>query len=85
MPYIRPQRRQDLDTAITTVENELPDCNTGDFTYIIYRLMSAMVQNSPSYAKYSGIIGAIECAKAEFYRRKIAPYEDTKIIENGDV
>jgi len=30
-------------------------------------------------------IGALECAKLELYRRVAAPYEDTKIAENGDV
>lgn len=30
-------------------------------------------------------VGAIECAKMEFARRVIFPYEDRKISENGDV
>lgn len=29
--------------------------------------------------------GAIECAKLEFVRRVVSPYEDQKILENGDV
>ena len=33
----------------------------------------------------NAIIGALECAKLELYRRVAAPYEDDKIIENGDV
>jgi hypothetical protein len=31
------------------------------------------------------VIGALENCKMELYRRKIAPYEDIKIEENGDV
>ena len=31
------------------------------------------------------MIGALESAKLELYRRSIALYEDTKIKENGDV
>lgn len=31
------------------------------------------------------VLGAIECAKLEFYRRVAAPYETTKALENGDV
>ena len=31
------------------------------------------------------VIGALECAKLELYRRIAAPYEDTKIQENGEV
>ena len=30
-------------------------------------------------------MGALECAKLELYRRVAAPYEDVKIMENGDV
>lgn len=30
-------------------------------------------------------LGALECCKLEFYRRVAAPYEDSKIISNGDV
>lgn len=29
--------------------------------------------------------GAIEAAKLEFYRRVVAPYEDQKLLDNGDV
>ena len=38
-----------------------------------------------SYQTYNDIIGALECCKLELYRRKISPYEDIKIKENGDV
>jgi len=31
------------------------------------------------------VTGVLECAKLELYRRIAAPYEDTKIEENGDV
>lgn len=37
------------------------------------------------YQTYNDIIGALEACKLEFYRRAIAPYEDQKIKENGDV
>ena len=30
-------------------------------------------------------MGVLSCVGAEFYRRVIAPYEDKKIIQNGDV
>ena len=38
-----------------------------------------------SYQTYNDIIGVLECAKMEMYRRKIANYENKKIKENGDV
>jgi hypothetical protein len=38
-----------------------------------------------SYWECNDVIGALECCKLEFYRRLVAPYEDIKIKENGDV
>jgi hypothetical protein len=38
-----------------------------------------------SYQTINDIVGALEGAKLEFYRRVAVPYEDKKIIENGDV
>jgi hypothetical protein len=37
------------------------------------------------YSDQNEIIGALECAKQEWYRRQISIYEDSKIKENGDV
>lgn len=37
------------------------------------------------YQQINDVIGALEGAKFEFYRRVAAPYEGTKIEENGDV
>jgi hypothetical protein len=31
------------------------------------------------------MIGALECAKLELYRRLASPYEDLKIADNGDI
>jgi len=37
------------------------------------------------YSVYNEIIGALECAKQEFYRKMVAPYEDLKCEKNGEV
>lgn len=37
------------------------------------------------FSTYSHAIGVLECVKLELYRRMIAPYEDRKCEENGDV
>ena len=37
------------------------------------------------YAALAEAVGVIETAKLELYRRVAAPYEDDKIVENGDV
>lgn len=38
-----------------------------------------------NYTNINEVIGVLECAKLELYRRIAAPYEDKKITENGDV
>ena len=38
-----------------------------------------------NYANANKLMGVLECSKLELYRRLIAPYEDTKVNENGDV
>lgn len=37
------------------------------------------------YQTANDIVGALESAKLEFYRRVVVPYEDEKIKQNGDV
>lgn len=37
------------------------------------------------YAQLNEVVGVLECAKQEFIRRMVNPYEDAKIKENGDV
>jgi hypothetical protein len=38
-----------------------------------------------SYSKINEVIGVLECAKQELYRRVASPYEDSKKEANGDV
>jgi hypothetical protein len=41
--------------------------------------------NGETYKTMNDVMGAFECAKLEFYRRIIVPYECKKIEENGDL
>jgi hypothetical protein len=38
-----------------------------------------------NYARLNRAVGLVNCVGTEFERRVVAPYEDTKIYENGDV
>jgi len=42
-------------------------------------------QHGYNYTQMNAVVGAIECAKDEFQRRLLHPYEDEKIKQNGDV
>jgi hypothetical protein len=41
-------------------------------------------KNGVNYSNINALIGVLECAKLELYRRVASPYEDVKIEENGD-
>lgn len=43
------------------------------------------LQHGVSHATLDAMLGALEGAKAEFYRRVAVPYEERKAAENGDV
>jgi len=44
-----------------------------------------LINNEIKYKTFESIIGMLESAKLEFYRRLMASYEDKKKEENGDV
>ncbi|MCL4435826.1 MAG: hypothetical protein M1503_11715 [Thaumarchaeota archaeon] len=55
----------------------------GELDYIITSLLKGLYD--PKYFNYNRAIGVLETTKQEFYRRAVAPYEDEKIEESGDV
>ena len=58
----------------------------GELNYLVTNLINTyLASKGESYQTYNDIMGALEGAKLELYRRKIAPYEDKKIKKNGDV
>ena len=56
----------------------------GDINYCFSRIV-AKLMGDVSYGKIAMITGVLENIKEEFYRRVASPYEDKKIIENGDI
>ena len=79
MPYVKEEARERLNNG------SIPK-KAGELNYSITRLIwSYILLKGESYQTYNDIIGALEGAKLELYRRRIAPYEDKKIDENGDV
>ncbi len=78
MPYITKTRRGDLEIT--------PVANAGELNYKITLLLIDYVnEHYLSYKTINDVVGALECAKQEFYRRVAVPYEDKKIVENGDI
>ena len=90
MPYIDQGSRQRVDPAIDKLIAQLQPRGDirmapGELNYVITRLLLAAWSVNPSYTVGNGLVGVLDCAKAEFYRRHLAPYEDEKIEQNGDV
>lgn len=85
MPYISKERRKEFE-ALTDLIQVSPAATPGDLNYLITVLVKTFIRSQfPSYQSYNDALGALEGAKLELYRRKIASYEDLKISENGDV
>jgi len=95
MPYIPMDERRKLDATInqlvTLIRDLTPESDLsaadGRLNYTITRLLIGVMSlvGAPKYHKYNAAVGVLECAKLELYRRLVSGYEDTKIIENGDV
>lgn len=79
MPYINKARRLDIEF---THQAE----TAGELNYLLTLTCLDYVQrHGKTYEHLSEAVSALECAKLELYRRLVAPYEDQKIQENGDL
>ena len=84
MPYIN-------DTSRRLLAKGQPPSTAGELNYAITKLCDSFVafrsgdERELRYENINEVIGVLACAQDEFYRRIAAPYEDTKLQENGDV
>ena len=84
MPYIADQERRAL------LYPQAVPRDPGELNYAITALLDAYVYGrygagDISYVRINDVLGSLEGAKLEFYRRIAAPYENEKITENGEV
>ncbi len=80
MPYIPPKYR-------VPVAKGYPQ-TPGELNYAITCLVLRYLEQDGlpvSYADFNEVIGALECAKQELYRRLGAHLEDAAIGRNGDL
>jgi hypothetical protein len=87
MPYIkmedRPKYDKLINEIISTLKNSPVENIDGELNYIVTKIIKEAYPLR--YFHINRAIGVLECIKQEFYRRVAAPYEDTKIEQNGDV
>jgi hypothetical protein len=86
MPYIKQEERDRLQWLVDQINNTNID-SEGVLNYLITATCQAYARKQPrfGYNVANAIVGALECAKQEYYRRIAAPYEDMKKESNGDV
>lgn len=78
MPYIKSYERVGLE----------PLCSPktpGELNYVITVLIRAYWKRTGNYQGINDIVGALEGAKLEFYRKVASKYEDKKCEDNGEV
>ena len=86
MPYIEQSRRAQIYDPFKQIIEFDKIKTPGELNYAITMMLKHYCDvKGHSYTNYNEVVGVLECAKLEFYRRKAAPYEDTKIVSNGDV
>ena len=87
MPYILPDDREKLRAATDAIDAAIDATTTaGDLNYMISLMAKAYIDaKGLRYEHLNAVVGALDSCKAEFQRRVVAPYEDRKIGENGDV
>jgi len=83
MPYIKLKEKELLEDIIHLMADvELYKAN-GNLNYVLFALCKH--HTKPSYTNYKNFIGELNECIAEIRRMLLAPYEDSKIKENGDV
>ena len=83
MPYINKDDRQPIDAVVRDLADEAR--GTGQLNYALTMTILKYLPRQVSYIDLNEVIGVLECVKLEFYRRKVALYEDGKCKINGDV
>jgi len=80
MPYIEPKARDEL------TRHRRHPATPGELNYIFTMAAIEYVERvGLSYHAINDVLGALEGAKLEFYRRVAVRYENDKVMENGDV
>ena len=83
MPYIAQESRGEFSPHACGVPHAT---KSGELNFQITELLGMYWHaHGPNYQCINDILGALEGAKAEFYRRIAVPYEMEKIKQNGDV
>ncbi len=87
MPYIKQKDRPTIDEKITNIISHISQLPAEEQDGVLNYTVTQMIKQiyPERYYHYNRAVGVLESIKLELYRHRVGPYEDTKIIENGDV
>lgn len=82
MPYIKQENRPAMDEIIDLMAKNSVAVN-GDLNYMLFAFCKRHIE--PSYGNYKNFCGELNECVTEIRRKLLAPYEDEKEKENGEV
>ena len=84
MPYIHQSERKLFEAGIDALPRI---ASPGQLNFILCEILTKYIEDRGglNYQHINDIVGVLEAAKLEFYRRVAVPYEDKKMSENGDI
>ena len=86
MPYVDHEGRVYAPDRAARLWVTEGDHAAGELNFKISTLLAGYINTyGKSYGTINDVLGALEGAKLEFYRRVAVPYEEKKLTENGDV
>jgi hypothetical protein len=90
MPYLTKEEREKFDPFYQSALSYLLQLDvrslTGHLNYMIFKTVRGWtIMHGKKYYVFAALLGTMICCILEIYRRLVAPYEDRKIKENGDV
>lgn len=79
--------RGDVDALVSPLVEHVKNLPIEEQDGVLNYAVTKMVKNvyPKKYFHLNRALGVLTAIREEFYRKVVAPYEDTKIAENGDV
>lgn len=84
MPYIPKETRRAMASSLGDLNAQIK--TIGDLTYVVYKLARLFIgKDELNFQAINQVLGMFSSAQLEFWWRTQRPYEEVKIIENGDI
>lgn len=86
MPYIKTHLRPQYEELVCLLTEKLRTMESGDFNYVIFAAVKRLLDHTgKSYTRIRDVRAELAECRDEIKRRFLDEYEDSKILENGDV